>query len=211
MTNVVPFGSLVIETDDRVLSPRPWTTEQARWAAQQLDDAPSGPVLELCCGAGQIGLLAIAGNSRRLVAVDASAIACELTRRNAMVSGLSGRTQVREGSVGDAVRPGERFALVIADPPWVPSDETARYPGDPIHAIDGGEDGLEVARECVRVAEAHLLECGSLVLQLGSRTQALVLGEHLVTNGSPLDVRDVRVIDGSGVLMLLVRAVPTIV
>ncbi|MBI2244007.1 MAG: methyltransferase, partial [Nocardioides sp.] len=56
------FGPLRITFDGRVLRPRPWTAAQSEWAAEILADAPAGPVLELCAGAGQIGLLAVAGS-----------------------------------------------------------------------------------------------------------------------------------------------------
>ncbi len=55
---------------------------------------------------------------------------------------------------------------MLADPPYVPSDVVEEFPEDPEHAIDGGEDGLEVARECLDLAARHLLPGASLVLQL---------------------------------------------
>src|SRR3954470_22156804 len=69
------FGDLPIEYDDRVLEPRAWTALQAEWAADLLEEAPPGPVLELCSGAGHIGLLAVSRQRRRLVCVDDSAAA----------------------------------------------------------------------------------------------------------------------------------------
>ena len=48
----------------------------------------------------------------------------------------------------EVLAPDERFALVIADPPWVPRAETGRFPEDPLLAIDGGDDGLDLARAC---------------------------------------------------------------
>ena len=69
-TRTTPFGHLVITWDDRVLEPRSWTEAQSMWAAELLTGAPEGPVLELCAGAGQIGLLTIALAPCRLVCVD---------------------------------------------------------------------------------------------------------------------------------------------
>lgn len=184
----IDFGGLRIAFDDRVLAPRPWTTMQAAWAAELLATAPPGPVLELGSGAGQIGLLAIGGSDpalgrtldRTLVCVDTSAAACDYARRNAREAGLADRVEVRQRAFEDAADPGERFALVLADPPWVPSAETDRHPDDPPEAIDGGRDGLDVARACVQVAAAHLAEGGSVLLQLGSRAQADALAAELV-------------------------------
>lgn len=172
----IDFDKLVIEFDERVLRPRPWTVEQSQWAAEILDwHAPDGPVLELCSGAGQIGLLTAALTARPLVCVDVNPVACEFARRNAAVAGLESLVEVREGRIDEAVRPEERFALVLADPPWVPRDQVGRYPEDPTLAIDGGSDGLELARTCLRTAVTHVLPGGTVLLQLGTRRQATAL------------------------------------
>jgi methylase of polypeptide subunit release factors len=170
-TTTVEFGPLRITYDDRVLAPRQWTIEQSRWAAELARGAPEGRLLELCCGAGQIGLAAISAVRRRLVCVDADPVACEYTRLNADLAGLGGLLEVRTGPFEGVLLPDELFAGIIADPPWVPRAEVGRYPDDPVTAIDGGPDGLELARACVRVAADHLMPGGFTVLQLGSLEQ----------------------------------------
>jgi methylase of polypeptide subunit release factors len=175
MTEHVGFGSLTIAFDERVLRPREWTTAQSAWAARLATTTPDGPMLELCAGVGHIGLLAAAATGRRLVCVDASAVACDYARANAHAAGLADRVEVREGRLEEAIGAGETFPLVIADPPWVPRSETGRYPEDPLTAIDGGDDGLDVARACLAVIDAHLAPGGSAVLQVGTREQAAVL------------------------------------
>ena len=74
------FGGLRIRYDDRVLAPRDWTAAQSRWAAELIATAPPGPVLEVCAGAGHIGLLAVTLAPRPLVCVDADAVACQYLR-----------------------------------------------------------------------------------------------------------------------------------
>ncbi len=175
MTEHLTFGALTIAYDERVLRPREWTVAQSEWAAELMVTAPGGPVLELCAGAGQIGLLAVAISGRRLVCVDANGVACDYARANAVTAGLADWVEVREARLEDALADDERFPVVIADPPWVPREETGRYPEDPLSAIDGGDDGLEVARACLRVIDAHLSPGGSAVLQLGTRAQADIL------------------------------------
>jgi methylase of polypeptide subunit release factors len=98
------FGRLSIAFDDRVLRPRPWTAAQSGWAAEILADAPGGPVLELCSGAGQIGLLAVADTDRRLVCVDLDPVACAYARRNAEAAGMADRVEVRQGAIDTMVR-----------------------------------------------------------------------------------------------------------
>lgn len=197
------FGPLQISYDDAVLQPRPWTTRQSHWAAELLAEAPAGRVLELCAGAGQIGLLAIALHPRELVCVESSRQACAFLRGNADAAGLGELVEVRAADLDEALAPEERFAVVIADPPWVPSDEIGRFPDDPPSSIDGGADGLDPARACLRVAGRHLLPGGGVVLQLGTQAQAVALGDESVELAG-LQVREVRDGDG-GVIVHLIR------
>src|SRR4051812_12525226 len=144
------------------------TEAQSGWARDLLADLPGGSVLELCCGAGHIGLLAMVGNSRALVMVDASEAACEFARANARTAGLADRVEVRHGRLENCVGSAETFPLVIADPPWVPSNDVDRFPDDPLSAIDGGHDGLGPTRACLAVIGTVLHERGLCVLQVGS-------------------------------------------
>lgn len=161
-------------------------------------------MLELCCGAGQIGLLAVRGTGRQLLCIDADPAACELTARNAEAAGLRELVEVRQGLLAEALRPDERFPVIIADPPWVRREETGRFPEDPTLAIDGGFDGLEVARSCLEVIDSHLAPGGAAVLQLGSVAQVEELRTELPTYAAGLLVSEVRELEG-GVLARLDR------
>jgi release factor glutamine methyltransferase len=177
------FGTLDIAYDDRVLEPRAWTTAQSEWAAELLESVPDGPVLELCAGAGHIGLLAIQASPRPLVAVDLNPAACAFIAANAEAAGLADHVEVREGKLEEVLGPDDQFALVIADPPWVPSSDTGRFPEDPEIAIDGGTDGLDLARACIRVIGGHLMVGGAAVLQLGNLDQADALTDLATSCG----------------------------
>ena len=203
------FGHLPIVFDDRVLRPRPWTVAQSRWASELLHTG-LGParVLELCAGAGHIGLLALAmadahSDQHRLVAVDVNPTACVYARRNAAAAGMGHRVDVRERRIDDALAPDEHFDLVIADPPWVAHAETDRFPDDPLTAIDGGIDGLDVVWSCLRACERHIAPGGSVVLQLGSDDQVLRVRDHLRSTKSDLAVQTTRFFGAHGVLVRL--------
>lgn len=198
----IEFGGLTIRFDDRVLRPRPWTEEQSRWAAALLDVLPPGRVLELCTGAGQIGLAAVARSRRTLVCVDVDPVATGFAARNARVAAMADRVEVRAAPMAEALEPDEQFVLVIADPPWVTSDDSDRYPEDPLVAIDGGPDGLGPARECVVIIGRHLAPGGESLVQLGSESQVRALGPEIAWAG--LRVLEVRRYDG-GVLTRLAR------
>ena len=205
-TSTMRFGHLVIDFDARVLRPRPWTTHQSWWAAELLRSAPDGPVLELCAGAGQIGLLGLADDDRELVLVDVDETACTYARFNAGRAGLADRVSVRCAAVTEALAVHEQFALIIADPPWVPSADVGRYPEDPVHAIDGGTDGLSLAWACLDLIAEHVRPGGFGLVQLGTAEQAAAL-RHRVDRipAHDVTVTGVRYFAAHGVLVLLHR------
>jgi release factor glutamine methyltransferase len=203
----VVFGHLPISFDDQVLQPRQWTVTQSIWGAELLRHAemPSC-VLELCAGAGQIGLLALAlsaASAHRLVAVDVNPSACSFVRRNAEAAGLGDQVEAREGQMEEVLDDSERFELVIADPPWVEHDRVPLFPDDPPLAIDGGIDGLDLAFRCVRLAQKHLLEGGFLLLQLGTHSQTESIRAYLEQRRTTLTVIDVWLEPGCGALMCI--------
>src|SRR5947209_16993436 len=89
------FGGLEVSFNGRVLRPRPWTVMQADWAVEVAGVVPAGPILELCCGAGHIGLLAAVRSGRRLVQVDRDRAACRVALLNAERTGIRTRVELR--------------------------------------------------------------------------------------------------------------------
>lgn len=200
----VDFGGLQIGFDPRVLRPREWTTAQSWWAAAVLRDLPEGDVLELCAGAGQIGLLAVAESTRRLVCVEVSPVAASYLLHNAKTNGLADRVSVRTGFISDVLSGGEQYPLIVADPPWVPRALTARFPDDPLLAIDGGDDGMDVVHECLRAISRHLAAEGVAIIQLGSSEQAEAVTGLL--NGTGLVGGELRAYGDRGVLLRIDHA-----
>lgn len=200
---LAPFGPVVIEADASVLAPRPWTLTQSVWAAELAADAPPGPILELCCGAGQIGLAAAQLTGRALVQVDRNPRACVWARRNATSNSIT--TDVRNAPMAEALRTGERFALVIADPPYLRSADVARYPHDPPRAIDGGGDGLTLIDVCLAVAAGHSLEHAPVLLQVRGIAQAAAVRDLVDERGYPLAYEAVRGVTHERAVLLLRR------
>ncbi|WP_372490380.1 RsmD family RNA methyltransferase [Aeromicrobium wangtongii] len=200
------FAGLEVWFDDRVLRPREWTQAQSDWAAELLDDAPAGQVLELFAGVGHIGLAAVAANARELVMVDLNPVACDLARRNADAAGMGARVEIRQGRIDEVLGSRETFPVIIADPPWVPTAGIGEFPEDPTIAIDGGEDGLALARIACEVVDRHLAPGGSAILQLGNIGQADQLDAHLEAAGSQLGVVETRTFERGVLVRLGVRA-----
>jgi methylase of polypeptide subunit release factors len=179
---VVDFGPIQVAFDSSVLRPRAWTFAQSEWAAALA--AAGETLLEVGCGAGHIGLAAAVLSGSRLVQVDRDPAACQWAAVNAAAAGCVDRVEQRCGTAGEVLG-GEVFDVVIADPPYVPSDEVSLYPEDPLAAIDGGPDGLEEVRAFLRDIAGHVAPAGSVLLQVRGAGQVDEIAGWLAHPASP--------------------------
>lgn len=124
---------------------------------------PSASVLELGCGGGIVGVDAARANGgRRLLGVDLCAEAVEIARLNAAFNGVS-----YDARLGDLYEPvdGERFDLVLADPPSVAVPDDLAFPlygsggpeGDRLlkRIVEGVDDHLEPGGRLFAITELH--------------------------------------------------------
>jgi release factor glutamine methyltransferase len=201
------FGPLVVHYDERVLTPRPWTLMQSLWATEIASRTEPGSMLELCAGAGQIGLAVAALTGRLLVQVEADPVAAGYAHSNAVLAGCDSRVEVRNARMQIALAGGERFPIILADPPYLPTADIQRWPEDPVTAIDGGADGLDLTRVCLQVGSRHLTPGGSMLLQVAGEAQARAVAAMLGTTGEyDLTYLETRHHDRDRAVMLLTRA-----
>ncbi len=142
-------------------------------------------MVELGIGAGQIGLAAAALGTSSVVQVDRSPAAFEWATHNANMNGLADRVEPRLGLAGAVVDEAERFAVVVADPPYIATAETDRFPDDPMTAIDGGDDGMVVVRDFLLSARRHLSPGGCVILQVAGSGQINSVDQWLGEAGAP--------------------------
>ncbi len=119
--------------------------------------------------------------------VDENPSACAWARRNAVANAVEADVRcVALEELGPS--DGGRSPLVLADPPYVPSAETARFAEDPVHAIDGGRDGLDGIRSSLPVAARLTRPGGAIVLQVRGPGQVDILSEVAADAGLDVDV-----------------------
>ena len=159
------FYGLALRVEPSVLIPRPETELLVELA---LARNPAS-VLDLGTGSGAVAL-AIRRHlpGARMVAVDSSAEALALARDNARRLGLE--VEFREGAWFAPVA-GERFDLVVSNPPYVAEGDSHLDEGDlrfePRAALVAGVDGLDAIRQIARGAPPHLKPGGWLLLEHG--------------------------------------------
>lgn len=182
------FDHLDIQWDRRVPEPERWTAEASHLAAAVAPECSPGPILELCNGVGQIGLLTASLTGRDLVQVESDPVAADWARRNAAAARVA--SDVRTGSFDDALRDGERFPLAIADPPWVPRTGDAVLREDPAHV---GPDATPTIGRWLDAALRHLTPAGWCVLPVRTRDEARTAGAIVVNSSEITGVH--RVVD----------------
>lgn len=123
--------------------------------------APGADVLDVCTGSGVLAVAAAGAGARRVTAVDVSRRAVFAARLNGRLNGH--RIRTRRGDLFGAVA-GERFDLIVSNPPYVPAagDELpARGPG---RALDAGRDGRLFVDRLLVEAPAHLRPGGVVLV-----------------------------------------------
>ena len=130
-------------------------------------------ILDLCTGSGCILLsLLNYSNGSTGVGTDLSEGAIAVAKENALKLGLSERCDWKAGDLFEAVDPGEKFDIIVSNPPYIRSETIGELaPEVRIHeprmALDGGDDGLYFYKRIIPEAADYLRTGGMLFLEIG--------------------------------------------
>ncbi|TDC71510.1 putative protein N(5)-glutamine methyltransferase [Streptomyces hainanensis] len=165
------FHGLRIAVDAGVFVPRRRTEFLVEQAAALAP--PRAVVLDLCCGSGALGTaLAALLDGPEVHAADLDPAAVRCARRN--LAGVGGH--VHQGdlyrALPDVLR--GRVDVVVANVPYVPTGEVGLLPSEardhePLLALDGGADGLDVLRRVADGAPEWLAPGGGLLVETSER------------------------------------------
>ena len=184
LTGASGFMGLSFEVRQGVFIPRP---ETEILALSLLEGLPSGRVeiLDLGTGCGNIAIcVAVKHPSAVVVAIDNDRRAVELCESNARRHGVSDRVRALEGDLYDALAggPSRLFDAIVSNPPYIPECAREGLPVEvrdfePLEALLGGADGLDVVRRIIRYAPAHLKAGGRLLVEIddGQEKEAMDL------------------------------------
>lgn len=195
--------------DERSIVPRSFLAEMIAAApgADCLDDwldPLTTRVLDMCCGNGSLAVLAaLAWPDVQVDAVDLSVQALEVAHINVERHGLGERIRLMR-SDGWAALGGQRYDLVLCNPPYVSQASMDRLPAEyraePVLALAGGRDGMDFIRAFLASAADHLSDHGLIALEIGNER------EHFEQAFPTLPVEWPTTSAGIGAVTLITRA-----
>ncbi|OYD84641.1 50S ribosomal protein L3 N(5)-glutamine methyltransferase [Azospirillum brasilense] len=134
-------------------------------------------VLDLCTGSGCLAILAAQiFPEAKVDAVDLSADALEVAKRNVTDSGFEDRIALHHGDLFAPLK-NRKYDVIITNPPYVDAEAMAALPPEfrhePEMALASGEDGLDIVRRILKEAPKHLTPEGGLLCEFGTGREIL--------------------------------------
>ena len=129
--------------------------------------------LDFGTGSGCLAIaLAVNCPAARITAVDVCDDALAVAQQNAETHKVSAQIEFHLSDGFAAVPKTNRFALIVANPPYIPGVDIAGLEPevrdfDPRKALDGGADGLDFYRHLSREAGDYLAAGGRIMLEFG--------------------------------------------
>ncbi|WP_099238530.1 peptide chain release factor N(5)-glutamine methyltransferase [Synechococcus sp. BDU 130192] len=184
-----PWRNFELVVSPAVLIPRPETEYLIDLAQASHHDLHAGHWVDLGTGSGAIALgLADSFPAATIHAVDQSAAALEVARKNAIAYGLQDRIQFYHGSWWEPLQHLQgQVAGMVSNPPYIPAAllpdlQPEVYRHEPHSALDGGIDGLADLRILVNEAPDYLIFGGIWLVEL-MRGQGEAVAQLLADNG----------------------------
>lgn len=172
ITGQQEFMGLNFFVNENVLIPRQDTEVLVEEAMLHIEDG--GAMLDLCTGSGCV-LISVARykNDLTTIGADISPKALEVAKRNAdnlLNTDNCQKPVFIESNLFDNID--GKFDIITANPPYIKTEvieslEKEVKEHDPMLALDGGEDGLDLIKRIVEKAPEYLVEGGWLLLEIG--------------------------------------------
>jgi release factor glutamine methyltransferase len=134
-------------------------------------------VIDVCCGAGNLGLAIASHNSNAYVnATDLSQEAIELTQENISFLNLNQRVNAQQGDLLSAFETEEyleKIDMIVCNPPYISSSNVSKMDTEisthePVLAFDGGAMGINLISRLIREAPKFLTRPGWLIFEVGT-------------------------------------------
>ena len=178
------FYSLDFEVSRDVLIPRPDTELLVMTFLELAKEIDSPLCVDVGTGSGCVAVACTKHHpSARFIAIDKSASALAVAGRNIARHGFSERIERRQGSLLEPLTAEERPGFIVSNPPYIATSEIAGLDSavrnfEPLEALNGGPDGLELVRELLRQAAFRIGPEGTILIEVGHDQAATVQAEY---------------------------------
>ncbi len=128
-------------------------------------------ILDLCTGSGIIGIaLKKICFAAEVTLSDISDKALEVAKENAEMNRAD--VKIIKSDMFGSLDPGEKFTMIVSNPPYIPSSviddlEPEVRDHDPMLALDGGKDGLDIYKIIATDAPDHMTKGAWLLMEIG--------------------------------------------
>ncbi len=163
-------------SDARALIPRSPIAELIDYQFEPFLKQQPTRILDMCAGGGCIGIAcALTFNQAQVDLVDISEASLALAKENIDRHGTSARVRTIQSNL--FAESEGRYDLIVANPPYVSSEEMsalpAEYRHEPAHGLECDEEDLALPLAILREAGHFLHEDGLLILEVGNSADRL--------------------------------------
>lgn len=193
ITGKKEFFSFEFIVNSHVFIPRPETELIVEEAERLIKQTGIKTILDMGTGSGAIGITLAKRTGCFAFCVDISSEALFVAKQNALLNQVEDRVFFLCCDLFSAIKPKKSFELIVANLPYVSEVDLKSLPKEvrdyePMGALLGGKDGLEVIEKFVDNVGEHLSNEGIVLIEVGKKKQARQTKQKLKRHGFDVEV-----------------------
>lgn len=174
ITKKQEFMGLDFIVNENVLIPRPDTEILVEEVIKLVKQSSNPKILDLCTGSGAIGIsIAKYIDDCKVILSDISNEALKIATQNCISilgKDKNNKIQILQSDLFKNIRE-KKFDIIVSNPPYIKTAVIKtlekQVQNEPIIALDGGKDGLDIYKKIINQAYKFLKKEGYLCLEIG--------------------------------------------
>jgi release factor glutamine methyltransferase len=168
------FYGLDFAVTSGVLIPRPETELLVEKTVSLAKNHDSPVIADIGTGCGAIAIsLALELPRAKIYAADISALSLEIAQANCLKHKVTDRVSLLQGNMLESLH--ESVDFIVSNPPYVKEKEISDDSFEPVLALNGGADGLDLIRRLCHQLDGKLRPGGYLLLEIGQGQKKAVI------------------------------------